>query len=159
MPQTISIAASNHPNCSITLTCTANFGTDLNLALYWYSLGEQGAKQLCKPPLFSVEKSEYHHTTRTWTSRLRIATDSHYKGGTVYCGSGHLWANYTLNIEGDACMDNNNIILFSCSHSLCSCCSWEQGSLFSWCSCAADCGGLQTAMSTLRNSALSWAPK
>lgn len=58
---------------------------------------KDGAKELIKPPLFSVEKPQYDHRTCMWNSRLIIAA---HKLETTYCGSANMWTNYTLKREG-----------------------------------------------------------
>ena len=82
---------------NVTITCIANCGLDLNLSPYWYII-KNGAKQLCQPPEYSLQKPQYHSILCTWTNNLNI---SHLTSEEIfYCGSDYLWANHTVRLQG-----------------------------------------------------------
>ena len=101
-PQVLSRISITTLGSGPTLTCEANFGADLNLATYWYILSDNGTKMLCRPPQFSVKRPQYNHETCTWTSQLRITANFERSTKTIiFCGRDSLWANFTVNSEGN----------------------------------------------------------
>ena len=99
MPVAISISMTVSQKSDISLTCKANFAVDLNSVPRWYTVDKDGVKQLCRPPLFSLEGPHYDMTTCTWITHMTLPR---HQAKTVFCGGQGTWANYTLDTEGKA---------------------------------------------------------